>query len=115
MLLHMAGQRGNLPKKRFLYGRKGPWPPPSPTEPFGTSAEVLYLPWRERLDWQLHIGLRYVRDLVLYAPVFFVRALRFRELPEIDDAAMASVLSRGIYSRFLSRLDLIDESTFKGV
>ncbi len=114
MFLSNAGRRGTVPQKNFLYDRKGPWPQPSPTEPLGTSPEVLHLPWQESLDWQLHIGLRYARDLLVYGPLSFVRALGFGELPEIDDVAMASVLTRGIYSRFLSPLDPIDVQTFAG-
>jgi hypothetical protein len=115
MLLSNAGRRGDVPQKNFLYDRKGPWPQPSPTEPLGTAPEVLHLPWQEQLDWQWHIGLRYLRDLFIYGPISLVKALGFRELPEIDDEAMASVLTRGLYSRFLSTLDPIDEETFAGV
>ncbi len=115
MLLDMAGRRGSVAQKKFLYDRKGPWPQPSPTEPLGTSAEVLHLPWQEKLDWRWHIGCRYVRDLLIYAPVSCVKALSFSGLPAIDDAAMESVLTRGIYSRFLSRLDPADVETFAGI
>jgi hypothetical protein len=114
MFLANAGRTGTLPSKNFLYGRKGPWPQPSPTEPLGTSPEVLHLPWRETVDWYRHIGFRYVRDLFLFGPVAFVRALGFTKLPEITDAAFADALTRGIYSRFLSPLDADDTKTFGG-
>ena len=114
MFLANAGRRGTLPSKNFLYGRKGPWPQPSPTEPLGTSPAVLHLPWQETVDWYCHIGFRYLRDLFLYGPVALVRAIRFRGLPQIDDAAMATVLTHGLYSRFLSPLDAIDVKTFAG-
>lgn len=114
MLLNMGGRRGQLSSKHFLYDRKGPWPQPSPTEPLGTSAEVVHLPWQEQLDWQWHIGLRYFRDLLIWGPISCLRTLGFRSLPEIDDGAMADVLVRGIYSRFLSPLDPVDVDTFRG-
>ncbi|MBX3251720.1 MAG: hypothetical protein KF901_31370 [Myxococcales bacterium] len=114
MFLGNAGRRGNPQSKQFLYQRKGPWPQPSPTEPLGTAPEVLHLPWQEKLDWQWHIGLRYMRDVFLCSPAAAFRALRFRELPAIDDAAMADGLTRGLYSRFLAPLDPPDVATFAG-
>ncbi|WP_236518214.1 hypothetical protein [Sandaracinus amylolyticus] len=112
MFLQNAGRIGNVPKKKFLYSRKGPWPQPSPTEPLGTAPEVLHLPWQEVLDFQVHIGLRYMRDLFVCGPAALVKALGFRELPEIPDDALASALTRGLYSRFLSPLDPADLTTF---
>ena len=114
MFLSLAGRDGAEPTKNFLYARKGPWPQPSPRRPLGTSPEVLHLPWQEKLDWQRHIGLRYLRDLFLYAPISLVKAVRFRELPVIPDPDLSSVLTRGIYSRFLAPLDEVDEEAFAG-
>lgn len=112
MFLSLAGKAGSSRSKKFLYDRKGPWPQPSPRHPLGTAPEVLHLPWQEKVDWQLHIGLRYMRDLFLYGPVAAFRALGFRELPTISDAELNDALVRGLYSRFLAPLDEVDRQTF---
>jgi len=54
----------------FLYGRKGPWPQPSPDHPFGESPAVLKVPLREVLDWWLFVGLRYIFTLFRIPFVF---------------------------------------------
>ena len=112
MFLSLAGKYGPKNSKDFLYDRKGPWPQPSPREPLGTAPEVLHLPWREKLDWQLNIGARYLRDLFLCSPAALAKSLRFRELPRISDREMNDVLTRGLYSRFLAPLDEVDRQTF---
>jgi hypothetical protein len=114
MFLQNAGRLGHVPQKKFLYDRRGPWPQPSPTEPLGTSPEVLHLPAPEVRDFQWNIGLRYFRDLICYSPVSLARALGFDALPEIPDGQLADVLTRGLYSRFLAPLDEIDRATFAG-
>ncbi len=112
MFLSLAGKAGRFAKKKFLYERKGPWPQPSPRSPLGTAPEVLHLPWQEKLDWQWHIGFRYLRDLFLCGPAALLQSLRQSRLPEIPDDELSDALTRGLYSRFLAPLDDADRETF---
>ena len=50
--------RPDLPPDQFLYGRKGPWPQPSPTHPLKEAAEVLNIPPVETLVWNATVGER---------------------------------------------------------
>ena len=51
----------DLPPDQFLYGRKGPWPQPSPTHPLKEAAEVLNVPLVETLVWDATVGLRLLK------------------------------------------------------
>jgi hypothetical protein len=48
----------DLPPDQFLYGRRGPWPQPSPSHPLKEAAEVLNVPQIESLVWDATIGKR---------------------------------------------------------
>jgi hypothetical protein len=48
----------DLPPDQFLYGRKGPWPQPSPSHPLKEAAEVLNVPLMESLIWDATVGKR---------------------------------------------------------
>jgi hypothetical protein len=48
----------DLPPDQFLYGRKGPWPQPSPSHPLKEAAEVLSVPLIESLVWDATVGKR---------------------------------------------------------
>ena len=48
----------DLPPDQFLYGRKGPWPQPSPSHPLKEAAEVLNVPQLESLVWDATVGKR---------------------------------------------------------
>ena len=45
-----------LSPDQFLYGRKGPWPQPSPSHPLVEACEVLTIPPNEMLLWNSTIG-----------------------------------------------------------
>jgi hypothetical protein len=48
----------DLPPDQFLYGRRGPWPQPSPSHPLKEAAEVLNVPQLESLMWDATVGKR---------------------------------------------------------
>src|SRR4051812_21937262 len=56
----------DLPPDMFLYGRKGPWPQPSPAHPLKEAAEVLSVPLVESLVWDVTVGRRLVTDSAGY-------------------------------------------------
>jgi hypothetical protein len=101
-----------LTRNAFLYDRKGPWPQPSPEHPFGEAPAVLHLPDEEQLDWNLHIGLRYTKDLVTHWPVAIAYSIEHRKDPIPDDSAFARLMLDTLYTRFLSKLDPADEALF---
>ena len=51
------------PPDQFLYGRKGPWPQPSPSHPLQEAAEVLNIPPIESLVWNGTVGKRLLEIL----------------------------------------------------
>jgi hypothetical protein len=88
----------------FMFGRKGPWPQPSPSHPLGQAPAVVHLPRSEQLDWDLHIGSRYLRTLFWYSPVAAVKTAEHPCLAEIDDTTFDRLLTTGIYTKFLTPL-----------
>ncbi|PIK16183.1 hypothetical protein [Halobacteriovorax sp. JY17] len=99
--------------KDFLYGRKGPWPQPSPDHPFGESPAVLKIPLREILDWWIFVGLRYVVTLLL-TPFIYIYYLFNRGLVSVSDKEFNSYLTKSMMSKFLShQLDKSDLNHFK--
>lgn len=53
-----------------------PWPEPSPISVDEMPPGVLRIPLRERIDFFLHVSLRYARQIATHWPVSLVRALR---------------------------------------
>lgn len=91
----------NLDPKDFLYKRLGPWPQPSANHPVGEVPGVLHIPFRECFHWWWSVGSRYIRDMFLYFPVAFVRALFQEGLHELEDDVMADLIYHTCYSKYL--------------
>lgn len=89
-------------QKDFLYGRKGPWPQPSPSHPLGQAPAVVHLPLRDRIDWNANIGVRYLATLFLWWPMAVAKTAEEPSLPEVSDAELDRLLTTGIYSKFLT-------------
>jgi hypothetical protein len=99
-------------QKDFLYSRKGPWPQPSPVHPWGESPAVVHVPLRERLDWWLCIGSRYIATLAL-SPYYFIKGLIFPGLKEVSDAKFENLLNYSMMSKFLTnQFDEVDNQIF---
>jgi hypothetical protein len=64
-----------MAKSRYIYDQKGPWPQPNPLDNRLFSA-VLHLPFSERFQWNLRVGLRYARQMLFYTPVALIYGLR---------------------------------------
>jgi hypothetical protein len=86
----------------FLFGRKGPWPQPSPSHPLGQAPAVVHLPFVDQLDWQLNIGLRYMATLLFWWPVAAAKTAEAPSIPEVSDDEFDRLMTTGIYSKFLT-------------
>jgi hypothetical protein len=100
-------------QKDFLYERKGPWPQPSPTHPWGESPAVIHVPLGERIDWWTFIGSRYVATLFL-SPYYFLKGCLFPGLKEVSDEKFQDLLNYSMMSKFLTnQFDDTDKEIFK--
>jgi hypothetical protein len=94
-------EKQNLEPKDFLYNRLGPWPQPSANHPIGEVPGVLHLPFSETFMWWLKVGSRYVRDMFLYFPVAFCRAVFQNGLHELSDEKMSDIIFNTCYAKYL--------------
>ena len=92
----------NLSSDSFLYDRLGPWPQPSANHPFGEVPGVLHLPFIESLNWWKKIGLRFLKDLVLYTPVAIIEAFKNNGLHFLSDKQMAEYFWHTCYAKYLT-------------
>lgn len=103
----------NYDQKDFMYERKGPWPQPSPTHPWGESPAVIHIPLKETIDWWIWIGLRYMGTLLL-SPYYFLKGCIFPGLKEVSDEKFKDLLNYSMMSKFLTnKLDDKDKEIFK--
>ena len=93
---------------QFLYGRKGPWPQPSPSHPMGEAPEVLTIPSLEETLFNATIGTRYLTTQLGYPP--YASRLATSKLgytTPTDDEFNAMMFQTG-YTRFLKDLTTLD-------
>lgn len=103
----------DLGPDKYLYGRMGPWPQPSPAHPFGESPAVLHIPKSEWLDWWLHVGLRYILSLGT-VPYEFLWGLMRPGLKEVSDEKFHYYLTDTMMTKFISpELDRKDRHIFQ--
>ncbi|GAB4021959.1 MAG: hypothetical protein Fur0010_25110 [Bdellovibrio sp.] len=110
-----GAQKGytNLGPEHFLHGRMGPWPQPSPAHPIGEAPAVIHLPWKEKLDWWLWIGSRYVATLA-YSPIAYLRSIFRPGLAEVSDQEFTMMLQDSMLSKFITpKFDHRDIEIFK--
>ncbi|MEW5851894.1 MAG: hypothetical protein AB2A00_24100 [Myxococcota bacterium] len=97
----------------YLYGRKGPWPQPSPAHPQGESAAVIHLPDDEQAEWNKAIGDRYLKNLLTYWPTALVYALENPHVEIMEDDEFGELFRNSVMSRFLCpKLDPPDLAAF---
>jgi hypothetical protein len=86
---------------QFLYGRKGPWPQPSPTHPFKEAFEVLNIPPIEALLWNATIGKRLLETQVGYtgAAAYLAALDDIRPIP--DDREFNRIMWETAYTRYM--------------
>lgn len=91
-----------LPPDSFLYNRCGPWPQPSANHPLGEVPGVLHLPFVETFNWWKKVGSRYLKDLVFYTPVAFIKALLQNGLKDFDDSTFVDFFTNTAYAKYLT-------------
>jgi hypothetical protein len=64
-----------MAQSRYIYDQKGPWPQPNPLN-YRLFSAVLHLPFSERMQWNLRVGLRYGMQMLFYTPVALFYGLR---------------------------------------
>jgi hypothetical protein len=108
----------DLPIDAFLYGHEGPWPQPSRDHPFGLAPGIYQIPNDEWADWKKYVEAYYIAK----AAPFGVKAgalsmtsaiTTASDYPPMSDAEFTTLLSEGLYSKFLSPLDPRDAAVFK--
>jgi hypothetical protein len=89
---------------QFLYGRKGPWPQPSPSHPLKEAAEVLNIPPLEALVWNSTIGERYLTTQLGYPGVAARAATVNLTLAIPTDEQFNNLMLNTAYSRYMKPL-----------
>jgi hypothetical protein len=97
-----------LAPDQFLYGRKGPWPQPSPTHPLQEAAEVLNIPPIEALLWNGTVGKRLLETQVGYPGVAAGLAVLDMELQIPTDDQFNDMMVNTAYSRFMKPVPQAD-------
>lgn len=90
----------DLSPDMFLYGRKGPWPQPSPSHPLKQAAEVLSVPLVESLVWDATVGLRLVKDGAGYPGFAAQLAAQDLTQPIPSDDQFNSYMLNSAYARY---------------
>jgi hypothetical protein len=94
--------------QKYLYDRKGPWPQPSPSHPFGEAPAVVHIPKEERKTWFWNIGFRYIRNLLFYWPKAMLKAWQNSTWEMIDDDVFCDQIYATPLAKFLN--PTIDEN-----
>lgn len=97
-----------LTPDQFLYGRKGPWPQPSPSHPLIEAMEVLNIPPVESLLWNATIGERYLKTQVGYPPEAAGKAVLDAAYTTPSDAHFQKMMLETSYQRYLMPLSARD-------
>jgi hypothetical protein len=97
-----------LTPDQFLYGRRGPWPQPSPAHPLNEAMEVLTIPPIESMLWNATIGQRYLQLQVGYPPIAAANAVEQASYTTPPDQDFQRMMLETCYQRFLLPLSQRD-------
>lgn len=89
-------------KPKYLYDRKGPWPQPSPSHPFGEAPAVVHIPKDEQRSWFWNIGFRYIRNVLFYWPKALWKAWQNPTWEMIDDEVFCDQIYTTPLAKFLN-------------
>ncbi|RIW18262.1 hypothetical protein D0X99_00765 [Algoriphagus lacus] len=90
------------PSSNYYYDRKGPWPQPQPSHPFGFAPGVVHVPKDEVKKWNWTIGIHYKITFLTYWPVSMKYAFQNRGLKPVSDAEFEELLTHSSFSKFIS-------------
>jgi hypothetical protein len=88
--------------QKYLYDRKGPWPQPSPSHPFGEAPAVVHVPDEERKTWFWNIGLRYIRNTLFYWPTALYKAWKNPTWEILSDEVFCDQILTTPLAKFLN-------------
>lgn len=97
-----------MDKSKYLYDRKGPWPQPSPSHPFGEAPAVVHIPKDEQRTWFWNIGFRYIRNVLFYWPKAMWQAWKNPTWDSIDDDVFCDQIYTTPLAKFLN--PIIDDN-----
>jgi hypothetical protein len=88
---------------QFLYGRKGPWPQPSPTHPLQEAAEVLNVPLVESLVWDATVGLRLLKGQAAFPALAAYDAMEdsWTKMSDLSDGEFDHLMLGTAYTRYM--------------
>lgn len=89
-------------QKDFLYKRKGPWPQPQPSHPFGFAPGVVHIPKDEVRKWNWTIGIHYKITLLTFWPKSMAYAFKNRALRPVTDDDFERLMTHSSFSKFIS-------------
>ena len=93
--------------------RRIPWPEPSPISATEMPPGVLRIPLGERIDFALHVSLRYARQIATYWPIAIAKALRNPYPAAISDDDVCALLYDTSMAKLLCpTLDDVDRQRF---
>ena len=99
----------------FLYKRQGPWPQPAPNHPFGMSPGVVHIPAKEKADFQRHVGLRYLKQLILDWPSALWTGIQ-TDIVDTTTQEFSDLFYKTLFSKLLNpTLDSNDKKLFAPV
>jgi hypothetical protein len=90
------------PESDYLYERRGPWPQPQPSHPFGFAPGVVHIPKDEVRKWNWTIGIHYKITLLTYWPKAMWYAWKNRSLRAVTDHDFEMLMTHSSLSKFIS-------------
>jgi hypothetical protein len=96
-------------QSRYIYDQKGPWPQPNPLN-FRLFSAVLHLPFSERLQWNLRVGLRYGMQMLFYTPVALLYGLRNQSPRIVTDHEFEERFDNTVFNKMIVPFNKDDPS-----
>lgn len=89
-----------MARSRYLYDQQGPWPQPNPLN-HKLFPAVLHLPFKERLQWNLLIGLRYGAQMLYYTPVALLYGLLNPSPRILEDEELEERFDNTVFNKMI--------------
>jgi hypothetical protein len=89
-----------MAEREFLYDLKGPWPQPNTLDDRLFPA-VIHVPLRERLQWNLRVGLRYALQALFYTPYAALYGLLHPSPRILDDHEFEERFDNTVFNKMI--------------
>ena len=97
----------------YYHRNQGPWPQPAPDNPVQQMAQVIHLPEEEKEDWKKNVNNMYRRRVLTCWPFGLWYVFKHRRYKTLDDNEFKVEITEGLYSKFMTDLDVGDLALFK--